>query len=50
MTIPTSGVTPATPYSPTSTWNTTINLIGDSENLIGENGDGETAILGRPVK
>jgi hypothetical protein len=50
MAIPTSGVTPSTAYSPTSTWNTTISLIGDSENLIGENGDGETAILGRPVK
>lgn len=47
MAIPTSGVTLATAYSPAATWNSTITLIGDSENIIGENSDGETATLNR---
>ena len=50
MAIPTAGTTPATSYTPTETWNSTISLIGDSESLIGENSSGEVATLGRPIK
>jgi hypothetical protein len=50
MAIPTSGVTGATAYSPTSVWNAEITLIGDSENLIGENINSETATLNRPTR
>jgi hypothetical protein len=50
MAIPTSGITPATSYSLANTWSSTLTLIGDSENLIGENADGETATVNRAVK
>jgi hypothetical protein len=50
MAIPTNGLTPATSYIPTAIWNASITLIGDSENMIGENSSGETATLNRHVK
>jgi len=50
MAIPTTGVTGATAYSPTSAWNASITLIGDSESMIGENASGETATLNRSEK
>lgn len=50
MAIPTLGITGATAYSPTATWNASITLIGDSENLIGENGEGETATINRSTR
>lgn len=50
MAIPTNGLTAATAYAPSTTWNASITLIGDSENMIGENSSGETATLNRHVK
>lgn len=51
MALPTPGTTPSSNYTiGTSTWNATIALIGDAENIVGENSVGETATLNRATR